>query len=194
MSQTKCDFCQQKRARSRITQIDNGQVQTFYACRECAIEQNMAGMLSFSIEHEAAAMAPPETVVQSEPAACCPNCGLSYNSFRESGKFGCSECYDAFKDPLFKLMNQIQAGEEHCGKVPQRIRKTLAYEKEISELRGELAAAVRIEDFAKAAQLRDKVHALVAKKEEALLASIVVPQDAKDENDSQGEPGDDSAG
>ena len=179
MPQMMCDFCKSRPARARVTQVENGDLQRFYACRECAvnlgygaIKINMAG---HAPEHEAAA--PVE--VSADERATCPGCGMTYPEFRESAKFGCARCYSAFQNPLALLMRQIQAGTQHIGKVPTRIAEAQQFDDRIMSMRAQLQEAVRQEDFARAARLRDAVHEVEGQRDDAI--DHLNPRDSKEE-------------
>ena len=167
MPQMMCDFCKNRPARARVTQVENGELQKFYACRECAVNLGY-GLIKISMagapEDEAAA--PVESAP--EERAVCPGCGMTYAEFRESARFGCGRCYTAFQNPIVLLMRQIQAGTQHIGKVPVRVVEAQQYDERIMSLRAQLQEAVRQEDFARAAKLRDAVHELELQRDEAI--------------------------
>ena len=53
----------------------------------------------------------------------CPNCGLTYSSFKSSGRLGCSECYEAFRNELVPLLGRLQGSTGHVGKAPHTGKK-----------------------------------------------------------------------
>lgn len=165
-----CDFCKSRPARSRVTQVENGELTRFYACRECANALSF-GLIGIGSAQEAGAPVKPSKS-EPEPAsageATCPRCGLSYRAFRESMKFGCAHCYEAFSPHLPGLLAQVQAEARHVGKVPPRVRAARQLEARISGLRGQIKEAVGREDFAAAAQLRDRVRELERKRDAVL--------------------------
>jgi protein arginine kinase activator len=101
----------------------------------------------------------------SKPAAkatskACPGCDLTFAQFRQTGKVGCFECYDAFAE-LGPLIERAQAGgTHHSGKTPRRAGATIDRQLMIQKLVRELDHAVAAEQYERAAQLRDHLNTL----------------------------------
>jgi protein arginine kinase activator len=98
------------------------------------------------------------------PAKGCSNCGMTYESFRKTGKFGCSHCIDSFKGRLTPVIKSIQGYDRHTGKIPKRAGGDYKLQIDIQRLKSELRAAVDREEYELAAELRDKIHALEKRK------------------------------
>jgi protein arginine kinase activator len=90
----------------------------------------------------------------------CPRCGITYRKFRSTGKFGCPNDYVVFKKGLLNLLEKIHQKVQHVGKIPSRVGDQLARQKELSQLREELARAIESEAYEKAAELRDRIYGL----------------------------------
>ena len=90
----------------------------------------------------------------------CPNCGMSYADFQQTGKIGCSVCYGTFRRQLEPLLRRIHGTSTHSGKIPRRSGGTLELKQEIKRLRAELKEKVAQEEYEQAAGLRDRVRAL----------------------------------
>ena len=93
----------------------------------------------------------------------CPNCGMSYADFQQTGKIGCSVCYGTFRRQLEPLLRRIHGTSTHSGKIPRRSGGTLELKQEIKRLRAELKEKVAQEEYEEAARLRDEVRALEQK-------------------------------
>ena len=93
----------------------------------------------------------------------CPNCGMSYQDFQQTGKIGCSVCYGTFRRQLEPLLRRIHGTSTHSGKIPRRSGGTLELKQEIKRLRAELKEKVAQEEYEEAARLRDEVRALEQK-------------------------------
>ena len=93
----------------------------------------------------------------------CPNCGMSYADFQQTGKIGCSVCYGTFRRQLEPLLRRIHGTSTHSGKIPRRSGGTLELKQEIKQLRAELREKVAQEEYEEAARLRDEVRALEQK-------------------------------
>ncbi len=51
----------------------------------------------------------------------CPTCRGSFTGFKESGRFGCPNCYEHFLPQVKDLMPRLHAGAyRHRGKTPGR--------------------------------------------------------------------------
>ncbi len=96
----------------------------------------------------------------------CPNCGMRYEDFRETGKIGCSVCYETFRRELFPILRRIHGASVHRGKVPRRSGSAIERRQHIARLRSELQQAIDQEEYERAAELRDEIRALTAAEQE----------------------------
>ena len=37
----------------------------------------------------------------------CPSCGYEFSNFRQTGRLGCSKCYDVFHDEIIRQIRQL---------------------------------------------------------------------------------------
>jgi len=95
----------------------------------------------------------------------CKNCGLTYDDFRKFGRLGCSQCYEAFKTHLSTLLKKIHGSNQHVGKTPAKLPTTKRKKiEDLQELKKQMIEAIQMEDFEKAANLRDKIRDLEKEK------------------------------
>ena len=97
----------------------------------------------------------------------CPKCGASFEEIAESGKIGCAECYNVFRDRLMPTIHRIRGAAKHKGKVPgsnalrivEPAGKIAVVEEPtpIEKKRAELKEAIEKQDFEHAAELRDEI-------------------------------------
>ena len=87
----------------------------------------------------------------------CPNCGRTYSDFQKTGKFGCSECYKAFEEPIARTLRQVQASSEHMGKIPSTASAGIQKKRKLKELKDKLANAVKEENYELAAKLHKEI-------------------------------------
>ena len=118
----KCDKCT-KKATVHLTEIVDGKVMEMHLCEECAREQSSHMEQQFGLADLLAGLTDfgkqvPE--VQKDGSAC-PKCGLTYEDFRKFGRFGCADCYIAFKTQLKTLLKKIHGSSVHLGKKPMMI-------------------------------------------------------------------------
>ncbi len=90
----------------------------------------------------------------------CDQCGMTYLEFRSHGRLGCSNDYEAFKSGLVSILEKIHGGTQHTGKAPKRLGGPAAEQTEVVQLRRELEQAVTVEDYERAAKLRDRLREL----------------------------------
>ena len=90
----------------------------------------------------------------------CPLCKTRLSKVLKTGKFGCSECYDAFGGYTKQILSNIHSTAVHKGKISDAASEQLKAKKEIEKLNIELKDAIEKQEFEKAATLRDKIKEL----------------------------------
>lgn len=90
----------------------------------------------------------------------CPHCGIKFVEFRNTGRLGCPHDYQAFREELLPLLENIHGEVRHCGKVPRRLPQNKETLSELMQLRNRLKQAVIKEDYEEAATLRDRIRRL----------------------------------
>lgn len=160
-----CEICKKNPAKIHVTQIKDNQKTSVHLCQECAHEKGVAGPAintHFSVADLLAGLLKGHEELGEVPDVqrTCLECGLSYNSFRESGRFGCSQCYETFREEIRPLLQKIQKGTRHTGKIPKRCGKEVLVERTMADLRQQLREAVSEENFEEAARLRDRIRGM----------------------------------
>lgn len=151
-----CNECGKNKATVHVTKIINGKKTETHLCEECArkhssfnpnytMESFFSGLLNDTFKTEN----PQETK--------CPACGMTYKQFTNVGKFGCSECYNSFKDEIMPVIKSIQGYDIHNGKIPKKANGNLRLSREIKVLKGQLNEVISKEEYEKAAELRDRI-------------------------------------
>ncbi len=170
----KCQICGNRDAAEKIHLNINGKKSTVAVCPECA--QKVAGTIfpgsgslyeSAGLGNLASALYGLTEAAQSavgpeilKAVNKCPVCGMTYDEFVRGGKLGCSECYSTFRSRLLRPLKQIHGTYEHVGKIPERGGGTLKNTRRLSELERKLDAAVKDQEFERAAELRDEIKAI----------------------------------
>ncbi len=120
------------------------------------------------------------------PAHACPACGTTYDMFRKTGLVGCASCYDTFGERMEQIFARVQASGHHTGRVyegapaaagaagdaatpaaptvtdearPAQVAAPDLATQLLTQLRGQLRAAITREDYEEAARLRDEIRA-----------------------------------
>jgi protein arginine kinase activator len=156
----KCQKCT-KAATLHITElVTEEQVEELHLCEECAQkylynpqqqkQNSKLGQLSQGDESDEPAMLNRE----------CTICGLKFVDFRNTGRLGCPHDYQAFREELTPLLENIHGETRHCGKTPRRLPQTKQKESELVGLRKSLMQAVNKEAYEEAAKLRDRIREL----------------------------------
>lgn len=164
----KCSRCA-KPATLHITEIRQGAVQALHLCESCAKDYLSSSSVVESDEPSdllAAQLEQLDDDIQSDLS--CPNCGITFQEFRNQGRLGCPHDYVAFQHELMPLLENIHGETEHVGKFPQRSPQESKLQYELIRLRNSLKAAVEEEQYEDAARLRDEIQAL----EEEMAGSI----------------------
>ena len=164
-----CDDCGKKEAVVHIVQIGpNGRVEK-NLCEDCAQKY---GNTMFAPQERAMSVndflkgvfsntpRPREEDTPEAEELVCPNCGMRYRDFQQTGKIG---CYDTFRAQLEPLLRRIHGSSVHSGKIPHRTGGRLETKHEIEVLRAALKDAVAKEAYEQAAEYRDQIRALEKK-------------------------------
>ncbi|GFN35595.1 UvrB/UvrC motif-containing protein [Tepidimicrobium xylanilyticum] len=159
-----CDICKKKEATVHYTKIIGGEIEELHLCDECSKNHSELEFdSSFSFHKLLAGLIDNiqgEATRKKTEEYSCPFCGLSYTQFRQTGKFGCSKCYETFKSNLIPLFKGIHGHTKHVGKVPKRANENLAKERKIQSLKAEMEKLVAKEAFEEAAIIRDQIRKL----------------------------------
>ncbi len=161
-----CERCNKNPATVHVTKVLNDRKTEVHLCEQCAkySEAVPAFDPSFSINHFLANLI---DSVQDSPlkvdyiqATKCDRCGMTYGKFKQLGRLGCLDCYQAFREKLELLIKRIQGVDTHIGKVPKRAEYSLRIKNEIKNMKAQLNEAIQKEEFEKAALLRDRIKEL----------------------------------
>ena len=156
----KCRRCA-KPATLHITEIREGQAAAVHLCDTCAreyLEKTPAATGSSDLASKLDELMADTT----ESPATCPNCGISFNEFRECGRFGCSHDYSEFMTELLPLLENIHEEGRHTGKKPRSKVVGTQEQGRLIQLRSEQRSAIEAEDYETAARLRDEIATLEA--------------------------------
>ncbi len=168
-----CDDCGKKEAVVHIVQIGpNGRVEK-NLCEDCAqkygstmFDHQQESPMSVNDFLKGVFSNPPQKAREEAPQGAelvCPNCGMSYRDFQQTGKIGCSVCYDTFRAQLEPLLRRVHGSSVHSGKIPHRTGGRLETKHEIEVLRAALKESVEKEAYEQAAEYRDQIRALERK-------------------------------
>lgn len=158
-----CDICKKREAIVYITKFEHGERTELHLCAQCAQKQGeLDSFRDFNIIDNDffRKMAYPSYQGEDAEEPVCTACGMTYSEFNRLGKFGCPQCYEAFKDELPPLMRRIHGHSKHVGKVPNRGVGVFRTATQIKRLRQHLQTLVQEERYEEAAKVRDEIRAL----------------------------------
>ncbi len=159
----RCDICKKNAATVHLTEIQGGKKSEKHLCEQCAAQQEGVPVKShtpinelltnFVMAHSGAK--------EMAAGAVCEHCGIAWAEFRQSGLLGCEHDYTQFEKELTPLLQRAHEGAtHHSGKIPARRGGSGAPMKkaaDLDRLRRELKKAVEVEDYERAAKLRDLI-------------------------------------
>ncbi len=158
-----CDNCRKEKATVHIKAVAGDVTKSIHLCPECAAVYDIDGenddhlklaalLIQLTAKQHAAA-SPPATTT----GAACADCGTTELEFRETGRLGCSACYQNLRQLVIPALDRLHKGTQHAGKRPGASVETEPDFKrlELRELTKELDEAVAVEDYERAAEIRD---------------------------------------
>jgi len=159
-----CERCNKRQATVHYTEITNNKKQELHLCEECARE---AGITGFGVMPQLVLHDFLGSLFEKQPevrttkvSRRCSRCGLTEQEFARRGLLGCGDCYAEFRPAVEQMLRRIHGTVQHTGKLPRRLGKAMGMKQELKRLRKELDAAVRKEEFERAAGLRDRIREL----------------------------------
>jgi protein arginine kinase activator len=156
-----CDICKHNEATIFYKEIVNDKQTELHLCEACAQKKGVSLISPLSISDLLGGLVESEALLTEGVELRCNACGLAYTNFCERGRFGCSECYRAFSKKLPGIFRKIHGSVQHTGKEPMGgLTAHSKMKRQITQLRQELQAAIKAEEFEKAAELRDKIKML----------------------------------
>ncbi len=165
---TNCQDCKSREAAVHLTQIINNEKIALSLCSECAAARGFHSPLDnvpFPLADILAGIAGDTGMLGAESEAeklICEGCGLTFDQFTRQGRFGCGDCYSSFRPRLESIMRKIHGASIHRGRNPQVAEgvvedgQTLPIQEE-ERISDELRKAIEMEDFERAAELRDRL-------------------------------------
>ena len=174
-----CENCNEIEANVRYTQIINGVKKEMNLCEECAHklgvgEININMPIDFSNffvdllnEYEDSGFMPTLALPKVQK---CDKCGLTFDDFIETGKFGCDNCYRAFEQRIGPILKRLHGNSNYVGRSVKKIsakneinktkEKLDSKNEKIEQLKKELKQKIKEEKYEDAAKIRDEIKKL----------------------------------
>ncbi len=168
----KCSKCD-KEATVKFTEVKNKQKKDVLLCELCAKDYQKyiaEPVISYSLSDIADYVSGQDTISNlvnkllqilevkssNESHLKCDHCGITFQEFQKTGRFGCPKDYRVFRKQIKGILKEIHGNNRHVGKVPQSFRKL----RQLITLRKQLDKAIAIENYEKAIEIRDKIQLL----------------------------------
>lgn len=157
----RCQRCDKARATVHVTDCTGGEPRERHLCDACAEQEGLNTKHHASITSMLEKFVQQTAKVEEIARVTCPECGVSFAEFRNSGLLGCSHDYVAFEKLLLPLLERAHDGRtEHVGRTPDDGGAGGQTRSAIAQLRRDLDRAVEAEEYELAARLRDQIREL----------------------------------
>lgn len=141
-----------------LTQIVGDKMQKVDLCKHCAEKKGVNDPTGFSLADLLLGLGASQEMEQASGADLrCPQCGFTQADFKKTGRLGCAACYEVFGEGLESLLKSMHKGTRHIGKSPAKYQQSRAARQKLESLQEELSAAIKEENFERAAELRDEI-------------------------------------
>jgi len=150
----KCVLCKVNEATVYFKQVAKGNSYEMNICESCAVKYGL--ILNPAADITDMIFGQTAKTEGRDKGKSCPACGLSASAFAAKSRLGCSVCYATFHKELVSILENVQKGDSHCGKIP----KTAGVYGKVERLEKDLALAVENENFEDAARIRDSIKEL----------------------------------
>ncbi len=160
-----CERCN-KPATVHLTEISNGKRTEVHMCDACAQEAGYVQQSHTPINELLNQFLKSHAQTVDTQTARCPECGMTWQEFKDTGLLGCIKDYELFESHLQGIVERAQQGAtHHTGKLPHTLdpqgkRKedpVKLRQAELAKLRKDLARAVEDESYEVAAKIRDQI-------------------------------------
>lgn len=154
----KCDKCGAPSV-YRSTFIVNGVSQSTNLCRDCAIKEGVFTTQKPSLFEDLFSSFSNMLNFEKVENVVCPVCKTSLKEFKTTGKLGCPNCYEAFREEISKVIKRIAPFEKHSqDTIKIKVKKEkLSKEEKIANLRAEMKQAVAEERYEDAAKIKKQI-------------------------------------
>lgn len=159
-----CERCKKNEAKVRLIESIDGEMRGIWLCDNCAknigdlSDVKISSLKKISFDKVLDDIFN-EILAKNENLEdlICESCGKSYKEFREKNMLGCDKCYYYFREKLISIIKRNQNSIEHIGKIPVRGGEVIRKKKKIERLKTDIEKAISIENYEKAAVLRDEI-------------------------------------
>lgn len=166
-----CENCKKNTATVHVVKIVNGTKQQVMLCEQCAnivadipLTPTLDELDSFGFQKLINGLVGYMNNAKEnkkDDELVCKSCGTTYKEFKEKGVLGCGQCYEIFSTTITPVIKRVQVDLEHIGKVPKKYGKFIMEKRKVVKLKEELQKAILVEEYERAAELRDEIKRLL---------------------------------
>jgi protein arginine kinase activator len=156
-----CELCNKNEATVHLKQVLNGEENELFVCQECSGKQELDVLSSMGMSDFLFGVGVKNKINTSAPEKdekSCSHCHLRKSDFNKRSRMGCEHCYDVFADELQPMLAMMHKSFQHNGKIPPNEKMNISLERLEIDLQG----AIDVQDFEKAAVIRDDILAIKA--------------------------------
>ncbi|WP_317367931.1 UvrB/UvrC motif-containing protein [uncultured Tyzzerella sp.] len=153
-----CEKCKKNKASIKYSQNINGLKVDYNLCEDCFNKVNYNN--DFISNFFNSFFTNNILLDTQEKNYKCKICGNTFEQFKNSGKMGCANCYDIFREKLNPIFNNIQQKNIHTGKKPKNLETYKPSADSVDILREKLNVCIKNEDYEQAIKIRDRIRAM----------------------------------
>ena len=157
---TVCQACGKNPATVHVRRVSAGKEEEMRLCVACAQERGLEPETTSALTAESIGKLFQGIKEARDSSVSCPNCGMTFARFRETGRLGCAACYRALVSELTPLLRRVHGATVHTGKRPSGNGTGTVHRSRLRRLNEELDRAVGAEDYERAAAIRDEIRRL----------------------------------
>lgn len=181
-----CDMCRSNEAIIYVEQTSRLGIKKVNLCRSCAMSCGISPE-SQEIDRQIGSLFKQMQQIKREQAlrddSACPVCGQLRSEIMLTGKLGCPECYSIFKTEINDYFTEKKITARYSGSMPHRLANFRSVLTDRAVIREKLDAAVKNEDYEKAAFYRDYLHAIEKKAVATSGEGATQGEDESEDND-----------
>ena len=156
-----CQHCKKIEATVHLTEVMNGEKREKHLCEQCASQDGVTVKAQEPINQLVAKFVLAQADAKEVAELTCSECGTTFLQFRNTGLLGCPNDYNVFEGPLKGLLERAHEGRsQHVGKVPGGRENRHKHQHRMLLLKKELQQVLDVEDYKRAAALRDEIKTL----------------------------------
>lgn len=158
-----CQNCHKNLASVRYAEVVDGKVSDLHLCQDCLAARAGSASTGFEFSTPSPFLGKrkdPPARESGEGRQTCTACVMSLQEIMDTGKVGCSVCYESFPAELEALLEGIHIALIHRGKAPRIDDARVRVRSDLQSKRALLKTALSMENYEEAASLRDEIRAL----------------------------------